>query len=395
MVASISRFVLPPAILLAALGIYRVLAVSPVKEELNPPRATPWVVQPRHNEPRVATDEQLREVLIRVRPPIDPINANHFIHALRLWGPEATFDDPRLPSGAEMRDFFLQDEVFRKWAGNDKPPLFIRADDGVRTRDFDENFDQRFTSSYHNDDFLATFAESGLSLDTPMQLRDGPATVREFLTATMKRFHADRYEFEWSVISYLRYLYPLTEFENKFGEKLTASQLVQMCLNGKPGSGPCRGQHRYEALVVLLAIDEQSPGLSPQGRQAVIEHLKKASANLVASQSPAGFWTAKWIDGAAGQGDDKASMDEKILVTGHALEWLALAPEEALPPRENIVRAGQWIVQAINEVDEKTLVERYGPNSHAVRALCLWRGKEAYPMWQSLPKESPAEKPAE
>ena len=75
-------------------------------------------------------------------------------------------------------------------------------------------------------------------------------------------------------------------------------------------------------------------------------------------------------------------MHDKLLVTGHQLEWLALAPEQVQPPRETIVRAGQWITRTLLEIDQKELVETYGPYSHAARALCLWRSVEPMEAWK-------------
>jgi hypothetical protein len=34
-------------------------------------------------------------------------------------------------------------------------------------------------------------------------------------------------------------------------------------------------------------------------------------------------------------------------------------------------------------MDEKELATAYGPYSHAARALCLWRGTEAWEFWKS------------
>ena len=54
------------------------------------------------------------------------------------------------------------------------------------------------------------------------------------------------------------------------------------------------------------------------------------------------------------------------------------------PPRETIVRAGQWLVRAMLEVDDETLQTEFGPFSHAARALCLWRGAEPWAVWQAI-----------
>ena len=71
--------------------------------------------------------------------------------------------------------------------------------------------------------------------------------------------------------------------------------------------------------------------------------------------------------------DKPPTLHDKLLVTGHHLEWLALAPEEVQPPRETIVRAGQWLARTLVEMDQKELLEAPRP-LHARRPrLCLWR----------------------
>ena len=51
--------------------------------------------------------------------------------------------------------------------------------------------------------------------------------------------------------------------------------------------------------------------------------------------------------------------------------------------RETIVRAGQWITRTLLEIDQKELIETYGPYSHAARALCLWRSVEPMEAWKT------------
>ena len=64
----------------------------------------------------------------------------------------------------------------------------------------------------------------------------------------------------------------------------------------------------------------------------------------------------------------------RLLATGHALEWWAMAPEELHPPREVMVRAGQWLAREIEVMDQETVLRNYTFLSHAGRALSLWRG---------------------
>jgi hypothetical protein len=410
MLQSISRISLPPLLLLAALTAYRFISgalSTQSADQIVAPRNEPALIAPTYNEPRLCTDRQLAEVLDRVKPPgakpadknTAPINTNNMIHALRLWGQDAEFGDPTIPSGREMLGYFLDDAVFQKWAGKETPPLFFVGEDGIQPRIFEDNGKYRSTSSYHPDDLLATLAETGTSLDTPLHLRGSEAKVQHLLDDSLRRFYLDRLEFEWSTISYIRYLYPLKQWRNKYGERISVDALVQELLEKAPEAGPCDGLHRLEALVLLHRVDAaaQAAGqksiLSKNDRRRILGYMQRVSELLVASQSPEGFWTRQWSQGtpppepqvAIGTKVERktAAMHDKLLVTGHQLEWLALAPEQIQPPRENIVRAGQWITRTLLELDHQQLTETYGPYSHAARALCLWRSVKPMEAWAS------------
>jgi len=387
MVAILSRWLLPPVVLVAALGLYRVVVIRPAAPDVVLPRNEPVEIRPRHADPRVVTDEQLRQVLARVLPPAMPVNSNHFVHALRLWGPAAKFEDANVPSGAELRDYFLDDAVFRRFAGDTAPPLVYRGRRGVEVRGYDDRATDQTTSSYHSDDWLATLAETRTPLDTPLHLRDGQATVAELLTDSLAGFHLERLEYEWTAIAYARYVFPQREWRNRFGERLTVDGLVAEIVGHPPDLGPCNGLHRLEALVVLNRADEHYHALKPRTKQIVLGYLHSAAMALASAQSPEGYWTRDWPQAAgASQAAQKnpPTLHDKLLVTGHHLEWLALAPDEVQPPRECVVRAAQWLARTLIEMDDKELALAYGPYSHAARALCLWRGMEAWEEWQKV-----------
>jgi hypothetical protein len=80
--------------------------------------------------------------------------------------------------------------------------------------------------------------------------------------------------------------------------------------------------------------------------------------------------------------ENPAPLHDRLLVTGHQLEWLALAPEEVQPPRQTVIRAAQWLARTLVEMDQKELVDSYGPYTHAARALCLWRSVEPAAAWK-------------
>jgi hypothetical protein len=336
-----------------------------------------------------------------VQPPYDPVNTNVFIHALRLWGPNAVFSDTCSPSGEQLLQYFLDDKTFREFNGEKTPPIFERTADGlIRARSFDDRFAHRTTSSYHTDDLLATFAESGVPLDTKVQLRDGQTTVREIADSALQDFHLARHEYEWTAIAYARYIFPTKRWKNKYGETITVDDLVNELIDKPQGVGPCNGLHRLEALVVLYRADEQAHVLTAQTRHKMLACMSQVSELLVQAQTNDGFWTRNWPRGHLGRTDEQATVYDKLLVTGHHLEWLALAPESVQPPRENVVRAARWTVKTILEMDQENLNEHYGPFSHAARALCLWRGKEPNEFWSqrenlSGGRESPESAPME
>jgi hypothetical protein len=380
--AKFLRTSVPFLLLVAACGLYRLWA-APAQPPLEFTRRVPWTIGPRYDIPEIATDSQLFAVLDRMKPPMKPINTNLLVHALRLWGAAADFGDEKVLSGAQMRDYYLNDAQFRHVAGEDVSPLFTQDRDGVRARAWIDGDQFRDTSAVHTDDLLATLAETGTPLDTPLMTRDGPTTVAQLLEGALSRFHLTQQEYEWSAISFARYALPLTAWRNQFGEKITVDDLVDELITHPLREGVCGGTHRLEALVVLYRADEQAQVLSRRTKRKILDHLSQVSALLVAGQHAEGYWTRDWDQGHAKEDSQAADGEDRILLTGHHLEWLALAPAEVQPPRETIVRAGQWLVRAMTEVDQATLAKRYGPFTHAARALCLWRSKDPFEAWKS------------
>ncbi|MCO6456959.1 MAG: hypothetical protein J5I93_16795 [Pirellulaceae bacterium] len=391
MLARLSRWTLPGLILLAGLTICRLAFVVETPRPLELPRSEPWNIEPRFDEPRMVTDQQLAEILDRVQPRLltapteqGPVNTNNWIHALRLWSGQARFPDPAIPSGQQMLDYFLRDDVFQQFAGPQTPPLFLPTERGIVARSYDDLAQYARSGSFHPDDLLATLGESGVALDTPLVTRGGQGVVGDLLRQSLEDFHLERHEFEWTIISYARYAFPLTSWRNKYGQVIEVDALVDQLLGPPLELGPCNGLHRMEAVVVLYRADELAGGvLRPATRQKLLDHMQRVSGLLVQAQTPAGFWTRRWPEGQAAQQDRDHNLGDRLLVTGHHLEWLALAPDEVQPPRETLVRAGQWLARTLLEVDSAELNERYGPFSHGARALSFWRGKQPLEAWQA------------
>jgi hypothetical protein len=364
---------------------YRFIVIGPERPAIVLPRNEPVTIGPRFADARVVTDEQLAAVLERVKPPANPVNTNNFVHALRLWGAAADFGDAKIPTGRELRDYFLDDATFRRFAGEQSPPIFYQSNGGIDVRSYDDRVTDRTTSSFHTDDLVATLAESGTPLDTPLVMRDGEARVSDLVKSSLSRFHLAQHEYEWTAIAYARYVFPNRGWRNQFGERIDVDALVDEIIGHPLAIGPCNGLHRLEALAVLYRADEQFHALSPRTKMKMLVTMKRVSNLLVQAQTADGYWTREWPQGPAAatpSTENAPPLHDKLLVTGHQLEWLALAPDQVQPPRETVIRAAQWLARTLVEMDQKDLLEAYGPYTHAARALCLWRGVEPFEAWK-------------
>jgi hypothetical protein len=408
-----------------AVGGYR---FSQLRTQRVPPalRNEPRLIVPRYDEPLVVSDEQLAASLGKLQPKFRGERAAiaSLDHALRFWGAPARFQDPQALSGEELRQILTDHRRFVEYYGRDTKPLLIDTDEGgVRYRTQDGSF-----TSSHYDHTLACLAEIGTPLDFPVVTDKRQTRLRAVMEQALRDFSLNFFEYEWSALIFALYLDHPGNWMTTEGQWVNFDRVAERIMRQKQPQGVCLGNHRLHALVVLLRVDEQDRILTPAGRQKVVRYLQDITRTLVATQHAEGYWDNNWATppeqvggqapdkpgegqqpapggadegqaGAANKGQQAAAkaavgggaaeqagqapaaavadeqMTDRLLATGHVLEWWALAPPEVLPERERIIRAGQWTVKAIESMSEHQLKDRYGPLSHAGRALALWRGK--------------------
>ncbi|MDA1053220.1 MAG: hypothetical protein O3C40_22440 [Planctomycetota bacterium] len=338
-------------------------------------RNKPLELRPLHDDDRVVTDEQLSAVLEKLKPRLrhDNPKINHIDHALRMWGVDAAFSDPECLSGKEMRAILLHHPVYSQYWGDDAPPLLISDDRGIRVRTRAGD-----ASASHVDHTLAVLAEVGTPLDYTIDTSEGPATMRQILSRSLRAFSLNQLEYEWSTLAYALYLEPTDRWTSSEGQEITFDRLADRIMRQQLNQGVCMGNHRLHALVTLLRVNEESPILSEEGTQRITDHLLDVTSRFVASQHPDGYWIRSWPAGSPPaepqEGDTENTLQLRILGTGHVLEWWALAPVEVHPPREVVIRAGQWLSRTIQEMDPDDIQTNYTFLTHAGRALALWRG---------------------
>jgi hypothetical protein len=203
-------------------------------------------------------------------------------------------------------------------------------------------------------------------------------------------FNLSQIEYEWSAKTFALFLPPATRWESTEGQTLSFDLLADRIMRERLPRGVCYGMHRLYGLMAFLRLDEQTPILSPGMRDRIGRFLKDANRRLVANQHADGFWNGDWpFAPPASSEPTKNAGDQlhfRIVVTGHALEYWALAPPELQPKRAVVVAAANWLVRTIDTISEDELRANFSFLSHAVRGLALWRGKEPFEALQSLSK---------
>jgi hypothetical protein len=345
--------------------------------ELPALRPTPLAIEPRYDCPWIVSDEQLKQVLTRLYPRLrGPEPKINFVdHAFRFWGPDAVFNDPEALSGEEMRDLLLNHEVFAKaWPG--APPFLIDDPDGYgvafRTR-------EGHATASHTDHTLASLAEAGTPLDYPIVTPEKTTTYGDLLRHSLHEFSLNQMEYEWSTLAYVLFVPPTKRWFSTEGQEITFDRLADRLMRQKLKQGVCYGHHRTHSLVAFLRVDEEIPILSDAGRQRIIDHLQDITRTLIRSQHHYGYWGPDWQTGVPPEHEDEHTsaadaLKFRILSTGHIMEWMSQAPEEIHPPREVLVRAGQWLVGAIEELELEEIKEQYPFVTHVGNGLAYWRG---------------------
>jgi len=342
-------------------------------------REVPLEVKPRYDYPVVVSNDQLSRVLTKLRPKNfgAKTKLNNIDHALRFWTPHATFADPKFFSGEQLRAIITDNREFVKLYGSTQPPLLIDGPFGVRVR-----LQEGMATSSHVDHTVAGLAEVGTPLDFPVITPTHVTNYRAMIDQALHDFNVNQVEYEWTALALALFMPPNQVWIDTEGQQITFDLLSHRLMREDVPRGVCFGNHRLHTLATFLRIDEQNQILSPAVRAEIIAFLIGKTQLLVKNQHADGYWDAKWpLRPAGSDPKDNASGDavaDRILATGHALEWWATAPAECHPPRETIAKAGQWTAHTIEALTSDEIDRYYTFLTHAGRALSIWRGKYPY-----------------
>jgi hypothetical protein len=360
---------------LIGLGVFRARAILD-EQRLPLLREEPLVIQPLYDYDTVVSDEQLERVLLKLRPRLngDKTNLNYVDHALRFWTPAAEFREPQFDSGNDLRQVLLDHRRFAELYGPDRPSLLIDTDHGVAVRTQEGE-----VSSWHQDHVLACLAEVGTPLSCPLITPSRTTTCRALLEQSLQEFSLNQPEYEWSVLAYALYIPPAGPWRTREGQAIGFDRLAERSMREAWPSGVCLGTHRLFTLTVLLRVDDQVRILAPTTRDAMLRFLQDATQRLVEHQHPEGFWNDQWPTATplSREPTDREGdrLNERLIVTGHVVEWWAMSPPQLHPPRPVVVAAAQWMVRTVDGFSAEEIQQNQVFLTHVGRGLALWRSR--------------------
>ena len=351
------------------------------------PRETPLIVEPLYDDPEVVSDEELAAVLSKLQPsfPREKLKPNYVEHALRTWRLKARFADPKAMSGDAMKEFLTDHSLYLASWGEKIPPLLLDEANSVAIR-----WGKEEGASVHHDHWLACLTEAGVGLHEPVFTPSRRREIADVLQEALRDFRLDESEVEWSAMAFGLWIAPQKSWTTRQGRTLSFDLLADRLMRGHKRFGVCSGTHRLYSLVVLIRLDDDHDILSDETRARIMDHLKSVRDLIAVCQFEDGHWPSNWSDGAEALTKPiEEELYKKVIATGHHLEWMAIAPQELHVPREQILKAADWVIKTTKEQSASDIAGKYTFFSHIGNALALWRKTHPADFWMKWQAEHP------
>jgi hypothetical protein len=351
------------------------------------PRESPLIIEPLYDDPEVVSDEELAAVLAKVQPRFqhERLKPNYVEHALRTWWIKSKFADPKVMSGEAMKEFLTNHgEYLASW-GPKIPPLLQDDETGVAIR-----WGKEEGASVHHDHWLACLTEAGVGLHEVVTTPSSHREVADVLQEALRDFRLDETEVEWSAMAFGLWIAPQKNWTARDGRVLSFDLLADRLMRGHKRFGVCSGTHRLYSLMVLLQLDKDHDIISDETCNRILEHMRSVRDLITVCQFEDGHWPSNWSEGA--EALKKPIDDElykKVIATGHHLEWMAIAPQELHVPREQILKAADWVIKTTCEQSASDIGGRYTFFSHVGNALALWRRTHPADFWMKWQADHP------
>jgi hypothetical protein len=293
-------------------------------------------------------------------------SVSYCCHLLRLYGLKP-FRHPVFSSGSEVVSVLTDQARSKEFFGG---PIVFRTRSGIR---YEASATQKErTGENHRDICLATFAELGLPLSTPVTTEGFSFTLADLLRDSVANFDLEQKELPWTTVAYAIYLRQ-PQWSNRYGESFTFDDVVDKLMSTRFEAASCGGTHLLYALTALLRTKAPSEGLSKSAHYKLAQYLQRQAVAAIQSQANDGSWDLNWHVAPQDESQhallpDSTAQANKLLVTGHLLEWLELLPQEMQPPPEVYKKAARWLCRSLASTTDISL-SNFCPVVHARLAV--------------------------
>ncbi len=310
-----------------------------------------------------------------------PLSGAVLCHLLKLYG-LGSIDSSMFSSGMDVLNILTDDSLAKEHLGTS---IIFETRYGIRYKSPVSHIPKQEDGENHRDIFLATFAELGLPLATPINTSTGSFTIENLLMDSIMNFDLQQEEIAWTAVAYILYIPRQQKWTNRFGETFTLNDLATELLKRPIHKTSCGGTHLFYSLTILSQVDSKLGCLTDDIRNKVFHRLQNWKSSVVRSQTKDGYWNLKW----ALQDDDISSNTDthfdKFLMTGHILECMQRLPSSLQPDTEVYLRAANWLYSELSEMQEPIYSRLFCPWTHAV---CSIRNLVYLPEESSADKDS-------
>ena len=320
------------------------------------------------------TGSELDRVLSRLRA-TKGMSASELFHAIHLFGGDV-LTPPGSLAGDRRRVLDVLLDVPAAAQLFDGAQTLATTRYGVRSPLNDPGLlgTQQGGAQAHRGQLLAVLAAQGVPGDRPIRLGDGTPRVVKAIRDDLAANFSMEGEIAWDAVA-LAFYHDGRGWTNKFGHRFTFDQVADELARRNPALESCSGTHALISLTTLVKVDGRKPILSPEARSRAILTLARQVERARASQREDGGWEIDWyMPGPRRPSEGKASSPEdRLLATGHLVEWLMLLPEPLRPGVEVLEPGARWLKSALAAMpDDPAWVDKnYCPIVHAARSLKL------------------------
>lgn len=225
----------------------------------------------------------------------------------------------------------------------------------------------------HADYVLATFAQIGVPLSKPIRHAGTQYEVRDLLNDTVAGFSLDQPEIAWTAISLALYRAEAGSWQNSDGQTFTFDQLAKELLSRDLDKASCGGTHLLHAMSLLLRADAKTSCLGADVRKELRMTLAGTVKTATQTQADQGYWAPDWQNPGDTPSDGEEK-DDRLLITGHAVEWMIYLPTKLQPGKQVYRRAANWLRTELADTPRQLTASEYCHYTHALRSLRILAG---------------------